>query len=79
MNFLRRLLAVASIDAPRPEPLRSIVDRLDFAAVQLQMVKESTGRITEGDVRKAAANWSDDDNEEQYQAIKFSLMELVTA
>lgn len=54
----------------------NMVDRLDFAAMQLVMVQESTP-VTEGHVRRAAADWSLEGNEEEYHAFKSSLMEFI--
>lgn len=57
----------------------SICDRLDLAICQLDMVKERTGQITQGNVRRAAADWSDDGSPRQYEMLRESLMGMVTA
>ena len=63
----------------KPKYRLTIADRLAVAETQLRMVQESTGRITEGNVRRAAADWSDDGNEEQYRGLKWCLSARVTA
>lgn len=82
MKFLRLLWSGQSTHtAPLPRRTWSMPldDRLDFACLQLFMVQESTGKVTEGNVRRAAADWADENNGEQYNWLKINLMEMVTA
>lgn len=78
MNFLRRHFPNLFPTYERLEPLDSLDDRLDFACMQLVMVQENTGRVTQGDVRKAARDWADEDNQEQYTWLQCNLLEMVT-
>lgn len=78
MRFLRNLFPGLFPMTETFQPLDNLDDRLDFACLQLVMVQERTGRVTPGNVRKAASDWADEDNEEQYVWLRDQLMEMVT-
>lgn len=53
------------------------LDRCELAETQLRMVEEITGDITQGQLRRAAGSWASTDD--QYEMIKYTLADMVTA